>query len=276
MNKKTIWFLIVLIIANLIACFFALYQKDCLEIDFLDVGQGDAIFIETSLGNQILIDGGKDDAILYNLEKEMNFYDKDIDLVILTHADKDHFGGLMSVLETYKVDNFIWNGADSESQDFIKFKEQFNELNVLEIKKGDKIIVDDIELIVLNPVENLKEVSSLNDASIVLKLLHGDASFMLTGDITSKIEKTLLQDELDSDILKVGHHGSKYSTSEEFVKAVSPDYAIISVGENSYGHPADIVLENLENNNVKVLRTDRDGILEFYSNGKSILFKREK
>ena len=140
-NQVTILVItILLFIANLIALGFVFYNKDCLEIDFLDVGQGDAIFIETSLGNQILIDGGKDNSILYNLEKEMSFYDKDIDLVILTHADKDHFGGLMNVFEVYKVDNFIWNGADSESKDFIKFKEQFNSTNVLEVKKGDKVL----------------------------------------------------------------------------------------------------------------------------------------
>lgn len=280
MNKKIVIVFSFLIIANIVSWFFVFNEKDCLEVVFFDVGQGDSIFIETKQGHQILIDGGKDKTVLSKLENEMDFFDKEIDLVILTHPDKDHFGGLTSVLDNYEVLNFMWTGVLKDSFDFNKFKSLLDDENVIIGKAGQTVVIDDISLKTLHPQLSLegKEAKNLNDSSLVFKLIYGNSSFLLTGDLTCKMEEVLINNDYDlsADILKVGHHGSKYSTCEDFLKEVSPKYAIIQVGENNYGHPDSEVLDRLEENNIKVMRTDLNSDVKFYSNGKQLLLKKNR
>lgn len=272
MNKKILLVFIFLLIANLIAWFFVFNERDFLKVSFFDIGQGDSIFIETENGFQILIDAGPDNSVLYELEKTMGIFDKTIDLVILTHPDKDHYGGLTGVFELYDVDKFIWTGQENESDDFQRFKGLIGDY--VQVYAGDKILIDDIVLSILNPVYQ-NEASSFNDNSVVCMLEHEDSSFLLTGDITSKKEKEILNNfNIEADILKIAHHGSKHSTCEEFIESVNPEIAVISVGENSYGHPGKEVLDILFKNNIKTLRTDRDGTIVFYSKQGNILFKR--
>lgn len=278
MPKKPLFIILFLLLANAVSWYFVFFgHKDYLQVSFFDVGQGDAIFIETAQGHQILIDGGPDNTVLEKLEEEMGFNDKTIDMVILTHPDKDHFGGLVGVLQTYHIDNFVWTGEEKDSDNFRKLKEEIGKVNAFNLGTGDSIIAGDIALKVLNPDYGYADLDS-NDTSIVLRLKHFDASFMLTGDLTSKLEvKLIKENDLRSDILKLGHHGSKHSSSDIFLKAVSPKYAVAMAGEgNSFGHPNEEVLERLEENDIELLRTDRDGDITFYSNGSMILFKREK
>jgi len=275
MNKNIFFILISLIVFNLIAWSFVLKNDDHLKVVFFNVGQGDSIFIETSRGHQILIDGGPDNSVLNSLEKVMNPFDKNIDMVILTHADKDHLGGLISVLKTYNIDSFVWTGAQSDSEIFKELVDLIKNENVVNVDIHDRILAADIELEIYNPSDSVEDIKDLNDTSIVAKLVHGNSKFLLTGDLSSNFEDDLINDfDLKSNILKIGHHGSKYSTSDEFLKAVSPNCAVIQVGKNSYGHPAERVMSLLEKNNVKILRTDINGDIVFYSDKENIFFKK--
>ncbi len=275
MNKKVALILLILILCNIVAYSLIFKKDNNLKVIFFDIGQGDSIFIETSQGHQILVDGGPNNSVLNNLEKFMNPFDKSIDMVILTHTDKDHLGGLISVLKIYDVDVFVWTGASSDSNLFNELNELLANKKVVTVDAFDKIWAGDIELQIYNPIKDVSAIKDSNDTSIVFKLIHGNSKFLLTGDLPSNFEDDLIEKfDLKSSILKVGHHGSKYSTSEEFVKAISPSCAIISVGKNNYGHPAERVLNLLQDNNIKTLRTDIYSDIVFYSNKENIFLKK--
>jgi len=266
----------VLVFFNILAwiAVFDFAHYKFLEVTFFDVGQGDAIFIETPQSQQILIDGGPSSVILEKLSKEMPFWDKSIDLVILTHPERDHLGGLIEVLKKYKVENVLWTGVvrdTAEYKEWVKLIEG-KKANVFIAKGSEKIKVSGTILDVLYPFENLegKEFKNSNDTSIVNRLVFGQDFFLFTGDISKSTEKKLIEKQIDinSNILKVAHHGSKTSSSEEFINKVSPRLAIISVGENnSYGHPQPETLEILNKFGIKVLRTDLNGDIKIISNG---------
>jgi len=276
-NKKLVWVLLAgLVCLNLIlwVVVYDLSQPRPLEVTFFDIGQGDAIFIETPQGHQILIDGGPDLTILEKLSEEMPFYDRTIDLIILTHPEHDHYFGLFEVLKRYEVENILWTGVVRETAEWQEWEKLIEEERA-EIKiaqAGQRIILQGsdpcIFIDVLHPFENLEgqEFKNSNDTSIVASLVFDDISFLFTGDITKKIEKQL---SIDSDILKVAHHGSKTSSCLEFLEIVSPELAIITVGENSYGHPHPEVLANLNQFGIQVLRTDIEGDIKIFSDGKN-------
>lgn len=252
-------------------------QDQLLEITFFDVGQGDSIFIQTPGGRQILIDGGPDSTILRKLAEEMPFYDRDIDIVVATHPDADHIAGLVDVLENYDIGLVIDSGDFKETGVFQEY------LDILRVKNyhykkanaGDRIkIGEDIILEILNPEEELHEKS--NNNSVVIRLDYSDDSFLFTGDAERLVEYRLVRRgrDIDVDVMQVAHHGSKTSSSQLFLENVSPDLAVISVGENNrYRHPYPVVLENLEKYGIKVLRTDIQGDIKFLSDGKGILLQ---
>lgn len=264
-----------LVFLNIVAWFIVwdLAQPKFLEVVFFDVGQGDATFIETPQRIQILIDGGPSSVILEKLAKEMPFYDRTIDLIILTHPEKDHLFGLLEVLKKYKIKNILWTGVVKDTAEFQEWRNLINKegAKIIMAQAGQQIDIGlaqggPILLDILNPSEDLEgqEFKDSNDTSIVADLVFKDVSFLFTGDITEKVEKKL---NVDSDILKVAHHGSKTSSSPEFLKKVSPDIAIISVGENKYGHPSPEVLANLENFGIKTLITKELGDIKIISDG---------
>lgn len=250
--------------------------KAGLEVTFFDVGQGDAAFIEMPQRVQILIDGGPSgEKILEKLGKEMPFWDRTIDLVVLTHPEKDHLSGLLEVLERYKVENILWTGVVRDTAEYREWVKLIGEegAKIFIAKSGEKLSFS-VKLSFLNvleilyPLENLegKVFKDSNNTSIVARFVFGETSFLFTGDATQSVEKLLprLAGQLDSDVLKVGHHGSKTSTSKEFVEAVSPDIAVISAGkDNSYGHPHQSVLDNLAG--VRIFRTDLAGDIKIIS-----------
>ena len=264
-----------------------------LEVTFFDVGQGDAAFIETPERQQILIDGGPNgQVILEKLGKEMPFWDRTIDWVILSHPEKDHLAGLLEVLKSYKVENILWTGVMRNTAEYKEWVRLIKEegANIFIAKAGLLILAGQTlstpgvssstpgvyarsGLFVLYPFESLEgeELKDSNDTSIVARLVFGETSFLFTGDATKSVEKELVLDsvkrkQLDSDVLKVGHHGSKTSTSKGFVEAVSPEIAVISAGKNNfYGHPHQEVLDNLKG--VQILRTDLDGDIKIVSDG---------
>lgn len=252
-----------------------------LHVYFLDVGQGDAIFVQTPSGRQILIDGGPDSTILRRLGEVMPLYDRSLDLVVLTHPDADHLSGLNSVLGRYEV-NLIWEtGMACATSLCLEWEENKREegAKVQTAFFGQKIEAGDgVSFLVLHPFEDEKGkiFSKRNNAAIVLKLLYGQQSVLLTADIEKQAETKLLAAgaDLDADFLKVGHHGSKTSTTAEFLKAVSPLSAFIEVGaKNRYGHPTEEVLSRLENYGVKYYRTDTAGTVELVLDGGNYFIK---
>jgi competence protein ComEC len=259
-----------------------------LEVIFFNLGQGDAIFIQTPEAHQILIDGGPSSAILEKLTREMPFWDRTIDLIILTHPEKDHLIGLIEVLKRYKVENILWTGVIRNTPEYKEWEVLLKKkgAKIFFAKAGQKILSQGLIMEILYPFEELagKEFKNSNDTSIVAKLVFGGNSFLFTGDVGKNIEKELIRQyslsnsaelaTLDSDVLKVGHHGSKTSTRDEFIQQVSPEMVVISVGKgNPYGHPHQEVLEILAKYGIRVLRTDREGDIKIFSDGQKIIKK---
>ncbi len=240
------------------------------KVVFLNVGQGDATYIEDGSSNQILIDGGDGVAILDKIGEFMPFYDRKIELVIMTHPDKDHVGGLIEVLKYYEVGEILETGIKCDTAICKEWNDIIDEKNIsvkyasfgqnIELGGGSRINV-------LYPLEDLrdKEVADDNDSSLILKMKIEGNSYLLMGDAGFKLEKDLLKKNVDlnSRIIKISHHGSKNATSNEFLQAVKPEKAIISVGKNTYGHPTPELLNRLKNINAEILRTDQAGDLIF-------------
>lgn len=271
-NCKKYWlffFACLLLIANIFIFYFA-WQNSHKGFIFamLDVGQGDALFIQSPTGTQILVDGGPPKKILNQLSQVMSPFDRSIDAFIITNPDQDHIAGFLDVLKIYKVDKVFEPGTLTDSKVYQNLKNKINKNNIPNIlaKKGMKLnLGGGVFIDILFPDRNVSAWST-NDGSIVARLSYGNTSIMLTGDATIKTEKIILEEnfmaQLNSDILKVGHHGSRTSTSLEFVKNVSPAYAFISDGkDNKYGHPHQDTLDTLSAFGVKIFRTDMLGAI---------------
>ncbi|OGZ18279.1 MAG: hypothetical protein A2Z68_00590 [Candidatus Nealsonbacteria bacterium RBG_13_38_11] len=275
-EKRIVIALIVLFCFNVLAwlAVFDLNRYGSLEVNFFDVGQGDSIFIETAAKHQILIDGGPGSTVLEKLGEEMPFWDRTIDLIILTHPHEDHLSGLIKVLENYEVENVLWTGISMETAIFKEWQEVIKEAKLYTAHSGQKVIASGMVLEVLYPFENLEnqKTKEVDDTSIVARLIFGDNSFLFTGDAFQLVEKQLIEKQvyLTSDILKVGHHGSKTSTSQEFIEKVSPEMAVISVGkDNKYGHPNQETLATLTKYGIRIFRTDEQGDIKIICNSKN-------
>ncbi len=277
MKKFKFYFLLFLLILNvfLFSCLFHISNPK-LTVAFLDVGQGDAIFIKAPGGRQMLIDGGANNSVLRELGKVMPFYDRSIDVVLATHADQDHIGGLVEVLKRFKVSLFILTNTTSSSDVYTELMNLIKEKNI----QTEVIISPEVltlgpatEFDILFPTQDTAGWET-NESSIVGKLIYGENSFLLTGDSPQIIEKYLVGkygDLLDSDVLKAGHHGSKTSNAELFVGTVSPDFVVISAGlNNRYGHPNQEALDIFTQFQEKILQTLGGGMIKFESDGKSL------
>ncbi|MDP2705136.1 MAG: ComEC/Rec2 family competence protein [Patescibacteria group bacterium] len=254
---------------------YAVYgeERGHLTVTFLDVGQGDAIFIQAPNGNQMLIDGGKGKAVLSQLSKVMPLYDKSINIVLATHPDADHIGGLPSVFEHFNIKTFIEPGVSSDTAIYKTLGKSVANEGAKKIlaRRGMKInLGSGVSFLVLFPDRDVTDFET-NTASIVGILTYEESSFLLTGDSPKEIENYLTflnATGVDVDVLKAGHHGSKTSTGKAFVSATSPDYAVISAGENnSYGHPHAEVLQTLSDFGAQIVRTDEMGTIIFTSDG---------
>jgi len=271
-------FLVVLIVFNLFVWsgVNALKPKKHVTVSFINVGQGDSILIESSNNNHILIDGGRDKKLLYELGKTLSFFEREIDVVIETHPDADHIGGLPEVIKRYKVGLFMEPGVESENAIDDELKRRVKEKNIADtLARAGQVIDlgDGSYLRILFPDRDVSGLDT-NDASVVAQYIYGDTCFHLTGDSPIKIENYLIEiygKKLKCNVLKTGHHGSRTSTREEYVVTVQPEIAIISAGkDNSYGHPHSEVVERLKNHNVKILSTIDSGTIKLISDGEKI------
>jgi len=254
-----------------------------LHVAFLDVGQGDAALITVPGGRQVLVDGGPSPSALTSaLGREMPFWDRSLDLVILTHADADHITGLVEALDRYQVDGWLDNGQGKENSLYGECLERLEARGVptYTVRAGDRLdLGQGIELEVLHPAPGPLAGAGSNDNSVVVRLTWGKASFLLTGDLEAEGEQTLLQSGqgLASGVLKVAHHGSDGSSTTSFLEAVGPAYAVILVGENSFGHPTPGVLQRLADvGGVEVLHTNERGTVEFVTDGQRLWVETDR
>jgi len=245
-----------------------------LTFAMLDVGQGDGLFIESPTGTQIMFDAGSAHKVLGPLSRVMPFYDKEIDAIVITNPDADHIGGFLDILKSYKVGLVLEPGTINDSKTFQNLKSEIKKQKIPDIlaKKGMRLHLGGGAVIEILFPDRDVSLWDANDGSIIARLSYGDTSVMLTGDATKKTEEIILKNnsksKLASTILKVGHHGSRTSTSDEFVKAVAPEYALISDGKsNNYGHPHRETLDILGKIGAKILRTDLSGTVIVKSDG---------
>ena len=273
------WILLSLLIISTIYLWLVILEKtndSLLRVSFLDIGQGDSIFIEAPNGNQVLIDGGANRQVLQQLAKQMPFYDRSLDLVIATHSDLDHIGGLPFVFDRYKVAGFMEPGVRANtSADIALILKAKKAKNYILARRGMRVVLEpDIYFDILFPDRDPVGMET-NTASVVGRLTYGETSFLLTGDSPSEIETYLVNldaESLSADVLKAGHHGSKTSTSDRFVAVVNPELAIISAGrDNRYGHPHQVVLDTLARYGVSVLNTANQGVINLLSDGRQIV-----
>ncbi len=240
-----------------------------LEVFFIDVGQGDATLINYQNRYQVLIDGGPNGKkLLAELGKVMPMMDKNIEVVILTHPDKDHLAGLIDVFDSYSVGLYLDNGQKAETEIFAELEEEVNDSGVRRevIGEGSKIGIGNLNFQFFNPDFLELKDKNRNEQSVVARMDFFDNSFLFTGDSDEKVEGDMIGDEEDVnvDFLKIGHHGSKSSSSEFFLGKVTPKKAVISSGaENRYGHPHEEVLERLKKNGAEIFRTDEMGTVKF-------------
>lgn len=252
-------------------------------VTFLDVGQGDAIFIESPTGTQVLIDGGKDRRILAELQAVMGFFDREIDMVVATHPDADHIGGLVDVFERYTVDTVLMtenNHATPVTELFETFVRAEGS-TVRYARAGDVYELGvgkagSTSLTILFPDRDVTEMES-NASSIIARLVYGQTSYLFTGDAPTEIERYLVSiqgNTLQSTVLKAGHHGSRTSSDPGFVGAVLPQYAIISAGkDNTYGHPHPEVVDILNQFNVRIFQTGESGSIRTYADGVRVIVR---
>lgn len=283
LKRNVKWFLLfALLMANVFIWNAVLAEQNngILTVAFLDVGQGDAIFIEAPNGNQMLIDGGRGRAVLEKLSKVMPFYDRSIDVVIATHPDQDHIGGLPNIFRRYDIEYFLESGISHDTAAYATLISLVEQAGVERVfaRRGMRIVLDEgVFLDILFPDREPTGMKP-NDASIVAKLTYGDTSFLLTGDTTKRIERYLASvhgKALDIDVLKVAHHGSKTSSDPMLLGFASPSYAVISAGEgNSYGHPHKEVIDSLLKFGAEILETAKRGTIIFKSDGTNIIYRK--
>lgn len=250
-------------------------QQGELQVYFLDVGQADSILIKSN-NEYMLIDGGNnnDGPLLVKYFQSLGI--KEFKYIVGTHPHEDHIGGLDDVIKNFTIDNIYIPDAMTTTKTFEDLLDSIDEKNLTyKVPKINSTFP--LGNANLKVIYTGTDTSDLNNTSIVLKLTYQDISILLTGDATSETEKKILNKDINSTVLKVGHHGSKYSSTKSFLKKVNPKYAIISVGKNNiYNHPATITINKLEKLNTQIYRTDQDGTILLETNGHNIDIEKLK
>lgn len=244
-----------------------------LEIYFFDVGQADSILIKEK-DYTMLIDGGNQsdgENLVKYLQEELNI--NDIDILVGTHPHEDHIGGLPDIISSLSIGKIYLPNATTTTKIFEKLLDTIAEKNykITVPKVDEEINLNNMNFKVLYTGTDERD---LNNTSIVLKLEYGKTAYLFTGDATDKTEEKILDKDIEADVLKVGHHGSSYSSTEAFLNKVNPQYAIIQVGkDNKYNHPTKTTLDKLKEKNIKIYRTDEDSTIKLTSDGTNIKFE---
>ncbi len=279
-NLKYLLIIVLFGVATLIWYAVFAESRSGLMVAFLDVGQGDAIFIQAENGNQVLLDGGPNKAVLRQLSKVMPFYDRSIDMIINSHPHADHIAGLDEVLKRYDIGSAIESGNVVNTPVYQEWEKLISDRKIPHFygKRGMKINLDkNLYLEILLPVINAQNLDP-HAGMLVAKLVYGNTSYLLMGDAEKPIENYLISLEgnppaggLETNVLKIGHHGSNKSTSESLLGFSAPQYAVISVGkDNSYGHPHKETLDILNRFSISIFRTDELGMIKTKSDGENV------
>lgn len=280
MRRRALFCVAVVLFVTMVIVFcFIFLDTDELKVTFLNVGQGDAILIESPTGVQMLVDGGRDRSVLRELGKRMSPLDRSIDVVVATHPDADHIGGLSSVFSNYRVSKYITPDIDSDTntaEELVFRVGKEKDVEVLTARRGMRIDMGGGAYAdILFPDRNVSDVET-NTGSITMRVVYGETEFLLSGDAPLSIENwlvTLDGEYLQSDVLKAGHHGSRTSTSGEWLEKVNPSFVVISAGkDNSYGHPHQEVVDKIIASGATLLSTT-DGAVRFVSDGKTLTNK---
>lgn len=283
--RKNIQFLLGLILVVVFVVGLSIFSKPQasgdLKVYFLNVGQGDAAYIQTPSGEDILIDGGPDNSVLNELGKVMNFGDSEINLVILTHPHADHLTGLLEVLRRYRVDEIWETGVEYPSATYKAWQKEISlkQIPDRKVKARDVKEFGATKILVLYPLLPITKIDNLNNASIVSRLSYRNFSVLFTGDAEKEVQQKLLSPpaggkDIYATVLKVAHHGSSNGLSEDFLKVVRPAMAVISAGkDNKYGHPHQSTLNLLKTYAIQIYRTDQNGTIEIDSDGEGYWVK---
>ena len=254
----------------IIILLFSLYNKNYLQLHFLDVGQGDAILIRTPQGQNILIDGGADNLLLHRLGESMPWWDGTVDYLVISHYHADHMMSLMELLNKYKVKNILVTAHQPDDFLFSVWQDALaqHSLQATIVFAGQTWkLAEDLSMQVFSADSHHEDY---NDNSLVLKLNYKEVSILLTGDLPSTEEVNVLKNNFDlrSEILKVGHHGSKYSSAIEFLQAIQPEICIIQSGlDNRFGHPHQEALSRLGELDCQILDNQQQGTIRIFSDG---------
>jgi competence protein ComEC len=276
-RRHGVWGILILLLTVCVLAVVVLVrpQEPVLTVSFLNVGQGDAIFIESPTGAQLLIDGGKGAGVLRELGSVMGFFDKSIDVVLATHPDMDHIGGLPDVFARYDVGQVLISGVADSGADNAAFLQAVAREGLVphHARAGEVLSLGGgVFVQVLFPVRDMGE-GDVNAASVVVRVVYGETVFLLTGDAPASIEAYLAGvygSNMRADVLKLGHHGSKTSSSDVFLDVVAPEHAIVSAGcDNSYGHPHDEVVRRVAERGI-MLHETCEGRVRFVSDGKLV------
>lgn len=274
--------LVVLVAANLASSFILWEARDTghLKVAFLNIGQGDAIYIESPDHHNMLIDSGPDDTVIKELQKVMRWNDRHIDVLMVSNPDKDHIDGFLSVLQRYSVGEMIEPGTTNISDVYHALEQSLADHRVLKTiaRRGQEISLGhDVHMNILFPDRNVSSLIS-NPGSIIAQLIFGSTSVMFTGDATLQTEEYVIDlygSSTKSTLLKEGHHGSRTAASYKFFSAVQPDYSIISCGyKNRYGHPHKETMDLLSELHIPALITYKEGTIVFDSDGKRFIRDR--
>jgi len=279
-NKKLI---LIIVFGLLFFCFLVAVwrsgpNRKNLEVDFLDVGQGDSSLIKTTTGLNILIDGGPDKTVLRRLAENLPWWDRQIDLMVLTHPHDDHVVGLIDILKNYKVKKILYNGLKYDSPNYQTWLDLIKQKNIpLEIVDRPQIITlaKNCQLGIIYPIHSLAGLSMVNanNSSIEAKLIYGQDKLLFTGDAEIPVEEELIKNKIDlsADLIKIPHHGSDNGTSNDLLKAVGAKIGVIEVGKNnSFGHPSLRTINKLMRADFKIYRTDQAGTIKFFSDGQKL------